>query len=112
AVPSSRSGRQLGRKWARRYPAFRCLAAERCALRAGRRCVVLRRAVDRPAPFVAPLPLPPPFRLCFSASIKLITLLGRSSRSATFNGLPAALRRNPAFRAFSFFSFECVAVER
>src|SRR5262249_44227326 len=76
--------------------AFRCRAAERLGFRLVRRCGVRRRAED---PWC--LPDARAFRLCLSASIRLMTLLGRSSGSATLTGLPAALRRTRFFSACS-----------
>src|ERR1051326_6572479 len=82
------------------YPDRRCLAADRCAFFAGRRLVerlawdfaVLRRAELLP------------FTLCFSASIRLMTLLCFSSGSSSLIGLPAALRFTSFFSAFSYSS--------
>src|SRR5262249_17476418 len=80
-------------------PAFLCRAVERCVFRAPLRRPVARRVWDLPE--VRP---PRPLRLCFSASIRLTTLLGRSSRSGSSIFLPAALRFTSAFSAFSYSS--------
>src|SRR3954451_3677174 len=94
-------------------PALRCLAAERCAFLAGRVWPLLR-AAGRLARATELLPLP--FKLCCRASIRLMTLLGFSSRSTTLTGLPAALRLTRAFRAVSYSSLnfdgsKCAALE-
>src|SRR5260370_40750383 len=75
--------------------ALRRRAVERCAFFVVR-CVV-RRALERPRFADAR-----PFRLCLSASIRLMTLLARSSGSTAFTGLPAALRRTTVFKALSY----------
>src|SRR5882724_12067053 len=82
------------------HPALRVRAADRWGFLAARRCGVRRDAGACVRRFAAALP----FRLAFSASIRLTTLLGRSSGSAALIVLPDALRRTSAFSAFSYSS--------
>src|SRR6187402_1346842 len=79
--------RQLPRNDGVNQPAFLCRAADLCAFFAARRPPVTRR----PCGFADVFP-PRPFKLCFSASIRLTTLLGFSSRSGSSIVLPLALR--------------------
>ena len=51
------------------------------------------------------------FRLCFSASIRLTTLSGFSSRSGTSMVLPDALRRTSFFSASSYSSLNFFGIE-
>src|SRR6187399_3214422 len=94
------------------HPALRCLAADLCAFLAARRAGA-RLVAGAAAPrFAADFP----FRLALSASIRLTTLSGFSSRSATLIGLPAALRRTSALSAFSYSSLnfegsKCAALD-
>src|SRR5690348_3916705 len=82
------------------YPARRCRAVERCARFVG------RRGAERRARDLAAVRRPEvlPCTLCFSASIRLTTLLGFSSGSAALIGLPAALRFTSFFNAVSYSS--------
>src|ERR1700760_2573440 len=81
------------------HPAFRARAGERCAFFVARLGAARRDGVGvaRLEPFL-------PFRLCFSASIRLTTLSDFSSRGAALIGLPAALRLTSAFSAVSYSS--------
>src|SRR5881296_1712356 len=92
----------------RRQLALRARAGERCDFLAG--CRTALRAGE--ARFVDALP----FRLCCSASIRLMTLFGFSAGSAARTGLPAALRFTRLFNAFSYSSLnfdgsKCAALE-
>src|SRR3954451_16804434 len=69
------------------HPALRARAGDRCAFFGARRCGAAHAACACVRRFAAALP----FRLCFSASIRLMTLSGFSARSAVLMGLPAAL---------------------
>ena len=71
-----KSGDDSGLEMSASHPAFRARAAERCAFFAGRDAA--RRAGECAARFAEALP----FRLCFNASIRLMTLSGFSSGSA------------------------------
>src|ERR1700694_410957 len=77
-------------------PTLRARATERCAFLA-ERCAARRVGERRFAEAR-------PFRLCCSASLRLMTLLGRSSGSTALTGLPAALRRTSVFSALSYSS--------
>ena len=91
---AARSGMMIGP--GKPQPAFLRRAAGRCAFLAARgperRAGTGRFAEARP------------FRLCFSASIRLMTLPPRCSASAVLTGLPAALRLTSVFSAVSYSS--------
>ncbi len=90
------------------HPAFAAACAvDRCAFFAARRAGARRDAEACARRFAADFP----FRLAFSASIRLTTLSGFSSRSAALIGLPEALRRTRRLQRVLVFVLELRGIE-